>query len=88
MQIGLQRGSRRRAHVRHRRRYWPVPGAAAALSITQQAVSKRIAVLEKDLEVQLFFRAARGIRLRVVAQSFKLHGAIAFAAGWIDTPHS
>ncbi|MFE4719295.1 LysR family transcriptional regulator, partial [Streptomyces sp. NPDC056728] len=27
--------------------------AAAALSITQQAVSKRIAVLEKDLEVRL-----------------------------------
>jgi hypothetical protein len=30
--------------------------AAAALSITQQAVSKRIAALEKDLDVRLFTR--------------------------------
>ena len=33
--------------------------AAAALSITQQAVSKRIATLEKDLDVRLFTRTAR-----------------------------
>lgn len=33
--------------------------AAAALSITQQAVSKRIAALEKGLEVRLFTRTAR-----------------------------
>src|SRR5580704_4575464 len=36
--------------------------AAAALSITQQAVSKRVAALEKDLEVRLFTRTARGSR--------------------------
>jgi hypothetical protein len=34
--------------------------AAANLSITQQAVSKRIAALEKDLGVRLFTRTARG----------------------------
>ena len=34
--------------------------AAADLSITQQAVSKRIAALEKELGVWLFTRTARG----------------------------
>lgn len=47
--------------------------AAAALSITQQAVSKRIAALEKDLGVQLFTRAARGVRLTVDGQVFLPH---------------
>jgi Bacterial regulatory helix-turn-helix protein, lysR family len=37
--------------------------AADDLSITQQAVSKRIAVLERDLGVRLFTRTARGTTL-------------------------
>ena len=37
--------------------------AAAELSVTQQAVSKRVAALEKDLGVRLFARTARGARL-------------------------
>jgi Bacterial regulatory helix-turn-helix protein, lysR family len=41
--------------------------AADDLSITQQAVSKRVAVLEKDLGVRLFIRTARGARLTVDA---------------------
>jgi DNA-binding transcriptional LysR family regulator len=44
--------------------------AAAALSITQQAVSKRVAALEKDLEVRLFTRTARGSRLTLDGQAF------------------
>ncbi|MFJ9852316.1 LysR family transcriptional regulator [Streptomyces sp. NPDC101150] len=44
--------------------------AAAELSITQQAVSKRIAALEKDLGVKLFTRAARGARLTIDGQAF------------------
>ncbi|GIJ43448.1 LysR family transcriptional regulator [Virgisporangium aliadipatigenens] len=47
--------------------------AAAALSITQQAVSKRIAALERDLEVRLFHRTARGARLTVDGQAFLPH---------------
>jgi DNA-binding transcriptional LysR family regulator len=47
--------------------------AAAALSITQQAVSKRIAGLEKDLDVRLFTRTARGARLTIDGQAFLPH---------------
>ncbi|MFI6581271.1 LysR family transcriptional regulator [Embleya sp. NPDC050493] len=47
--------------------------AAAQLSITQQAVSKRIAALEKDLGVQLFVRTARGARLTIDGQVFLPH---------------
>jgi DNA-binding transcriptional LysR family regulator len=47
--------------------------AAAALSITQQAVSKRIAVLEKDLDVRLFTRTARGAQLTIDGQAFLPH---------------
>ncbi|MEU6679916.1 LysR family transcriptional regulator [Streptomyces sp. NPDC046925] len=47
--------------------------AAAALGVTQQAVSKRIAALEKDLGVRLFTRTARGARLTVDGQSFLPH---------------
>ncbi|GAA3765283.1 LysR family transcriptional regulator [Plantactinospora mayteni] len=47
--------------------------AAAVLSITQQAVSKRIAGLEKDLEVRLFTRTARGAQLTVDGQVFLPH---------------
>jgi DNA-binding transcriptional LysR family regulator len=44
--------------------------AAADLSITQQAASKRVAGLEKDLGVRLFARTARGARLTVDGQAF------------------
>jgi DNA-binding transcriptional LysR family regulator len=47
--------------------------AAAALSITQQAASKRVAALEKDLSVRLFTRTARGVRLTVDGQAFLPH---------------
>lgn len=47
--------------------------AAAELSITQQAVSKRIATLENDLEVRLFTRTARGARLTIDGQAFLPH---------------
>ena len=47
--------------------------AAAELSITQQAVSKRIAALEKDLGVRLFTRTARGAELTVDGQAFLPH---------------
>lgn len=47
--------------------------AAAALSITQQAVSKRIAALEQSLGVRLFTRTARGARLTIDGQAFLPH---------------
>ncbi|MFF4741412.1 LysR family transcriptional regulator [Streptomyces sp. NPDC001262] len=47
--------------------------AAADLSITQQAVSKRIAALERELGVQLFTRSARGARLTIDGQAFLPH---------------
>jgi DNA-binding transcriptional LysR family regulator len=47
--------------------------AAATLSITQQAVSKRIATLEKDLGVRLFTRTARGAQLTIDGQAFLPH---------------
>ncbi|MEU2870526.1 LysR family transcriptional regulator [Streptomyces olivoreticuli] len=47
--------------------------AAANLSITQQAVSKRVAGLEKDLGVRLFTRTARGARLTIDGQAFLPH---------------
>ncbi|MGW5361034.1 LysR family transcriptional regulator [Actinopolymorpha pittospori] len=47
--------------------------AAADLSITQQAVSKRVAALEKDLGVRLFTRTARGAQLTIDGQAFLPH---------------
>jgi DNA-binding transcriptional LysR family regulator len=47
--------------------------AAGTLSITQQAVSKRIAGLEKNLGVRLFTRTARGARLTIDGQAFLPH---------------
>ena len=47
--------------------------AAAELSVTQQAVSKRVAALEKDLGVRLFARTARGARLTSDGQAFLPH---------------
>ncbi|MFF4756224.1 LysR family transcriptional regulator [Streptomyces sp. NPDC002514] len=47
--------------------------AAVDLSLTQQAVSKRIASLENELGVRLFTRTARGTRLTVDGQVFLPH---------------
>ena len=47
--------------------------AAADLSITQQAVSKRIAALEKNVGVRLFTRTARGAQLTIDGQAFLPH---------------
>jgi DNA-binding transcriptional LysR family regulator len=47
--------------------------AATDLSITQQAVSKRIAALESALGVQLFTRTARGARLTFDGRAFLPH---------------
>ncbi|OHV73646.1 LysR family transcriptional regulator [Pseudofrankia sp. BMG5.36] len=47
--------------------------AAADLSVTQQAVSKRIATLERDLGVRLFTRTARGVQLTIDGQAFLPH---------------
>ncbi|MFI0777656.1 LysR family transcriptional regulator [Streptomyces sp. NPDC021212] len=47
--------------------------AAADLAVTQQAVSKRIATLEKGLGVRLFTRTARGAKLTIDGQAFLPH---------------
>ncbi|MDQ0964261.1 DNA-binding transcriptional LysR family regulator [Streptomyces sp. B4I13] len=47
--------------------------AAAELAITQQAVSKRIAALERDLGVRLFTRTPRGAGLTIDGQAFLPH---------------
>src|SRR2546423_5415024 len=47
--------------------------AATDLAVTQQAVSKRIAALERDLAVRLFTRTARGAQLTVDGQAFLPH---------------
>lgn len=47
--------------------------AADDLAITQQAASKRVAALERELGVRLFARAARGARLTVDGQALLPH---------------
>ncbi|MCE0762303.1 LysR family transcriptional regulator [Pseudonocardia kujensis] len=47
--------------------------AADALALTQQAVSKRIAALERALGVRLFARTPRGVTLTVDGQAFLPH---------------
>jgi DNA-binding transcriptional LysR family regulator len=47
--------------------------AAADLAITQQAVSKRVAALEKSLGARLFIRTARGAQLTTGGQAFLPH---------------
>ncbi|MEU0965395.1 LysR family transcriptional regulator [Streptomyces sp. NPDC005917] len=47
--------------------------AAAVLAVTQQAVSKRIATLEKELGVRLFTRTARGADLTADGRTFLPH---------------
>ncbi|GIE90124.1 LysR family transcriptional regulator [Actinoplanes regularis] len=47
--------------------------AAAELSITQQAVSKRVAALERNLGVRLFARTPRGAELTIDGQALLPH---------------
>ncbi|NEA98450.1 LysR family transcriptional regulator [Streptomyces sp. SID13726] len=47
--------------------------AADRLGITQQAVSKRVAALERDLGARLFTRTPRGARLTIDGQAFLPH---------------
>ncbi|WP_285485551.1 LysR family transcriptional regulator [Amycolatopsis taiwanensis] len=47
--------------------------AADDLAITQQAASKRVATLQRELGVQLFARTARGVRLTVDGQALLPH---------------
>jgi len=54
--------------------------AAAQLSLTQQAVSKRIAGLEKALSVRLFTRTSRGATLTVDGQAFLPHARAVLTA--------
>ncbi|WP_121751162.1 LysR family transcriptional regulator [Streptomyces sp. E2N166] len=54
--------------------------AAAELAITQQAVSKRVAALERDLGVPLFTRTPRGSRLTIDGQAFLPHARALLAA--------
>ena len=54
--------------------------AADDLSITQQAVSKRVAGLERELGVRLFTRTARGAQLTTDGQSFLPHARELLAA--------
>jgi len=51
----------------------PSANAAGMLSVSQQAVSKRIAGLERDLGVRLFTRTARGAELTADGQAFLPH---------------
>jgi DNA-binding transcriptional LysR family regulator len=55
-------------------------GAADDLEVTQQAVSKRIAALEKELGVRLFTRTARGATLTIDGQAFLPHARGLLAA--------
>jgi DNA-binding transcriptional LysR family regulator len=54
--------------------------AADDLSITQQAVSKRVAGLERELGVRLFTRTARGAQLTTDGQAFAPHARELLAA--------
>ena len=54
--------------------------AADGLSITQQAVSKRVAALEKRLAVRLFARTARGVQLTADGEAFLPHARELLAA--------
>lgn len=54
--------------------------AADELGVTQQAVSKRIAVLERQLDVRLFTRTGRGVELTIDGQAFLPHARNVVAA--------
>ncbi len=55
--------------------------AAEVLSLTQQAVSKRVAALERDLGVRLFDRGPRGVQLTAAGERLLGPARTALAAG-------
>src|ERR1700744_3343383 len=55
--------------------------AAAGLSVSQQAVSKRVAALEKELGATLFTRTPRGAELTVDGRAFLPHARDLVRAG-------
>lgn len=59
--------------LRRNSTHGPSGAAATELSITQQAVSKRIAALERDLGVRLLTRTPRGARPTIDGQAFLPH---------------
>ncbi|MER5578911.1 LysR family transcriptional regulator, partial [Streptomyces massasporeus] len=54
--------------------------AAVDLALTQQAVSKRIAALEKDLGVRLLVRTPRGAELTIDGQALLPHARVLLRA--------
>ncbi|HEY1916713.1 MAG TPA: LysR family transcriptional regulator [Streptosporangiaceae bacterium] len=54
--------------------------AAADLSVSQQAVSKRVAALESELGIRLFARTPRGAELTIDGQAFLPHARELMAA--------
>ncbi|GAA1236482.1 LysR family transcriptional regulator [Kitasatospora nipponensis] len=64
--------------------------AATELSVTQQAVSKRISGLERDLGVRLFTRTARGAELTIDGQAFLPHARelLRVAERAVDSVHA
>lgn len=54
--------------------------AADELGLSQQAVSKRIAALERELGIRLFTRGARGVELTLDGQTFLPHARGVVAA--------
>lgn len=54
--------------------------AADELGVTQQAVSKRVAALEKDLGVRLFTRTPRGVQPTAAGRAFLPHARELLAA--------
>jgi DNA-binding transcriptional LysR family regulator len=54
--------------------------AADDLAVTQQAVSKRVAALEKSLGVRLLTRSARGAALTIDGQAFLPHARALLSA--------
>jgi DNA-binding transcriptional LysR family regulator len=54
--------------------------AAERLSLTQQAASKRVAALERELGVRLFARAAHGVELTIDGQALLPHAREMLAA--------
>jgi DNA-binding transcriptional LysR family regulator len=54
--------------------------AAARLSLTQQAASKRVAALERELGIRLFARAPHGVELTIDGQALLPHAREMLAA--------
>lgn len=62
--------------------------AADELGVTQQAVSKRIAALERELGVRLFTRTAGGVELTLDGQAFLPTRGASSRASSVPSPPS